>query len=214
MTPDDPSARPADAPAPAAPAAPPVTMPTMPITMAVAPEESAANAADLPRKHFPGELDGDYEEIRRRVELMPAPGSRLRRLMRAIAQSLPFARWRRRVPDSDDRHVAYDGFTDPRYEDKLERDRRYGTVYRVTEARNAYLVRLEIPRRVPSSAIKHAWKLPDEMPAYDYTISLGDNFLAIRAGLRGEAMRRAAYVSASFPSQFLTRIEFAQPVAA
>ena len=186
----------------------------MPITMAVAPEETVANAGDLARKHFPGELEGDYEEILRRVELIRAPGSALRRLARAIVQSLPLARRRRRAPDADDRHVAFDGFTSAGHEDKLERDRRYGTVYRVTEARNAYLVRLEMPRRTPYSALKQAWKLPDEMPAYDYTISLGDDFLAICAGLRGEAIRRAAYVSPSFPSQFLTRIEFAQPVAA
>ncbi|MBF6559328.1 MAG: hypothetical protein IVW56_03475 [Candidatus Binataceae bacterium] len=182
--------------------------------MAIAPEETVANSAGLARKHFPGELEGDYAEIMRRVELIRAPGSALRRLARAIVQSLPLARQRRRAPDSDDRHVAFDGFARAGHEDKLERDRRYGTVYRVTEARNAYLVRLEMPRRTPYSALKQAWKLPDEMPAYDYTISLGDDFLAIRAGLRGEAIRRAAYVSPSFPSQFLTRIEFAQPVAA
>ena len=41
---------------------------------------------------------------------------------------------------------------------------------------------------------------------------LKHNVLAIRARLRGEALRRLAYVSPSFPSGFLTRIEFSQPV--
>jgi hypothetical protein len=30
--------------------------------------------------------------------------------------------------------------------------------------------------------------------------------------VRGDAMRRLSYISASFPSDFLTRIEFDQPV--
>ena len=36
--------------------------------------------------------------------------------------------------------------------------------------------------------------------------------LAVRAGVRGDAMRRLSYISASFPSDFLTRIEFDRPV--
>jgi hypothetical protein len=219
MTSDDPIPEPAATTPKAVPAPPAAPMPqattpapSMPVTMIVAPQEAITNVVELAPKHFPGELDGDFDELLRRVEFAPQEDFWTRRLARTLTQIWPFARQRRLPNRPEDRHVAFDGFTVARHEDKLERDRRYGTVYTVTEARNAYLVRLEMPRRMPYSALKQTWKLPDEMPAYDYTISLGDDFLAIRAGLRGEAMRRAAYVSPSFPSQFLTQIDFARPV--
>jgi hypothetical protein len=50
------------------------------------------------------------------------------------------------------------------------------------------------------------------MPDYEYSLSLAAGVLSIRAGVRGEAYRRLSYVSSSFPSEFLTRIEFAKPV--
>ncbi len=111
------------------------------------------------------------------------------------------------------RKVGFDGFTSDQHDDKLERDRRYGTVYTVMEQANAYLVRLEMPRRIPASSLKRLWNLPDEMPDYDYHIALEDGVLAIKASVRGEALRRLSYISASFPADFLTRIEFGQPVA-
>src|SRR5208282_693278 len=51
-----------------------------------------------------------------------------------------------------ERKVAFDGFEGTMHEDKTERDRRYGTVYTVAEYANAYLVRLEMPRKLPLSS--------------------------------------------------------------
>jgi len=113
---------------------------------------------------------------------------------------------------SSERKVAFDGFMSDLYDEKTERDRRYGTVYTVSEHANAYLVRLEMPRRMPSSSLKRLWNLPDEMPDYDYNISLLDGVLTISASVRGEALRRLCHVSASFPADFTTRIEFSRPV--
>ncbi|HTT76880.1 MAG TPA: hypothetical protein VMF50_13010 [Candidatus Binataceae bacterium] len=140
--------------------------------------------------------------------------------LKPLARHLPFFAIRLRgllgksmAPgSSEDRHVAFDGYRSGQHDDKIERDRRYGTVYTVTEYENAYLVRLELPRRMPSSSLKQVWRLDDARPEYDFTIELSHNVLAIRARLRGEALRRLAYISASFPSGFLTRIEFAKPV--
>ena len=111
-----------------------------------------------------------------------------------------------------DRHVAFDGYRVEQHDDKIERDRRYGTVYTVTEYENAYLVRLELPRKMPSSSLKQVWHLGEAKPEYDFIIELSHNALSIRGRLRGEALRRIAYVSPSFPSGFLTRIEFVEPV--
>src|SRR5216683_7819411 len=113
-----------------------------------------------------------------------------------------------------ERRVAFDGFEGTMHEDKTERDRRYGTVYTVAEYANAYLVRLEMPRKLPQSSLKRLWNLPDEMPDYDYTITLADSVLSINASVRGEALRRLSYVSSSFPADFATRIEFGKPVTA
>ena len=113
-----------------------------------------------------------------------------------------------------ERKVAFDGFDSTMHEDKTERDRRYGTVYTVAEYSNAYLVRLEMPRKLPPSSLKRLWNLPDEMPDYDYNIVLGDNVIAISASVRGEALRRLSYVSSSFPADFTTRIEFGKAVGA
>jgi hypothetical protein len=113
-----------------------------------------------------------------------------------------------------ERKVAFDGFEGTMHEDKTERDRRYGTVYTVGEYANAYLVRLEMPRKLPTSSLKRLWNLPDEMPDYDYNILLGDAVLSINASVRGETLRRLSYVSSSFPADFATRIEFGKPVTA
>jgi len=113
-----------------------------------------------------------------------------------------------------ERKVGFDGFEGTMHEDKTERDRRYGTVYTVAEYANAYLVRLEMPRKLPLSSLKRLWDLPDEMPDYDYNVMLGDNVLSISASVRGETIRRLSYVSSAFPADFTTRIEFRKPVSA
>jgi hypothetical protein len=167
----------------------------------------------LEHKSFPGESEGDFADAIRMVEPGGPAGQRrshrsiwgsLVRLMRLDRLRGPAMR--------QDRHVAFDGFSNPIHDEKLERDRRYGTVYTVIEHANAYLVSIEMPRRIPDSSLKQLWKLPDEMPDYDYTVTLHERVLAVRAGVRGDAMRRLSYISASFPSDFLTRIELDQPV--
>ncbi len=110
------------------------------------------------------------------------------------------------------RKVGFDGYMVDTYGEKVERDRRYGTVYTVSEHANAYLVRLEMPRKLPPSSLKRLWNLPDEMPDYEYSLALTDGVLTLTASVRGEAIRRLCHVSPSFPADFLTRIEFDKPV--
>jgi hypothetical protein len=112
------------------------------------------------------------------------------------------------------RKVAFDGFRSDLFDEKTERDRRYGTVFTVLETANAYLVRLELPRRIPASSLKRLWNLPDEMPDYDYNIALTDSSLLISGNVRGEALRRLSYISPSFPADFTTRIDLGVPVSA
>ncbi len=113
-----------------------------------------------------------------------------------------------------ERRVAFEGFRTDLHDEKTERDRRYGTVYTVSEHVNAYLVRIEMPRRIPASSLKRLWNLPDEMPDYDYTVALGDGVLTVSASVRGETLRRLSGISSAFPPDFTTRIDLASPVAA
>jgi len=178
----------------------------MPLSMTNSPRHASAGEPD--GNAFAGELEADFESVLACLEPPAQQPSFTERVFRR------FSRTRRPPPTSEeDRHVAFDGYRNDQYDDKLERDRRYGTVYTVTEAPNAYLIHLELPRTMPASSLKQMWQLAEATPSYDFTIALTHNVLAIRARLSGEALRRLAYVSASFPSGFLTRIEFAEPVA-
>jgi len=168
----------------------------------------------LEEKRFAGETEGDFEGALRMVE--PGGPAGRRRPHRSIWGSLVRLVGLDRLlgpATRTDRHVAFDGYSNPIHDEKIERDRRYGTVYTVVEHANAYLVSIEMPRQIPASSLKELWKLPDEMPDYDYTVTLHESVLAVRAGVRGDAMRRLSYISASFPSDFLTRVEFDQPVS-
>ncbi|MGH7915838.1 MAG: hypothetical protein ACREQE_00095 [Candidatus Binataceae bacterium] len=177
-----------------------------------------ADIQDLAEKRFAGELDEDFSSVLERVQMRPRRhGSFWREFpsggdARSGRLGSAARRLLRQKQRSDDRHVAFDGFRGNLHDEKIERDRRYGTVYTVSEELNAYLVRLEFPRKLPNSSLKRIWQLGDEMPDYEYSLTLERDALSIRGGVRGERYRRLSYISASFPSEFLTRIQFERPV--
>lgn len=177
--------------------------------MIVRPDSAAgASGSSL----FPGEVEESFESALARLELARAPSSLAARILAGIRKLIPSGADGSRESVLVRRMVAFDGFRNGLFEDKRERDRRYGTVYTVSEKLNGFLVRLEMPRRMPKSSLKQTWELPDEMPDYACTLTLTDNVLSIRASLPDEARRRLSYVSSSFPSDFQTRIEFQTPV--
>jgi hypothetical protein len=195
--------KPPGVPAPPSPPFKPAA--SMPLSMTNSPlSEGASNSEDETKGSV-----GDDEFARAIAGLKPQP-RRNRSLAERLLRGL---RGKSGAPAPDvDRHVAFDGYQGEQHDDKIERDRRYGTVYTVTEYDNAYLVRLELPRKMPSSSLKQVWHLCEAKPEYDFIIELSHNVLSIRGRLHGEALRRLAYVSPSFPSGFLTPIEFAEPV--
>jgi hypothetical protein len=206
-----PVARPSSAPKPQPPAEPFVAKPSLPVSMLSAPDGATRRGETAPKSLFPGELEDDFVTILGRVKAAPHRRPLLVTLV-SLLRALIFGR-ANAIEESfhAERTVAFDGFRTDLHDEKLERDRRYGTVYSVAEESNAFLVRLELPRRVPGSSLKNTWKVHDEMPNYDYTLALYDDVLEVRAGLPDEALRRLSYVSSSFPTQFLTRIEFPKP---
>lgn len=103
--------------------------------------------------------------------------------------------------------VGQDGFRNEHFDDKLERERRYGEVYRVHEDVNGFLIELEFPRKTPKSGIKEEMGIPDEMPDYDYDLRLENGFFVVKGKVTDPALRKAAAVSSAFPPDFTTNIK-------
>jgi ferredoxin len=109
--------------------------------------------------------------------------------------------------------VAIDGFRGGNFEEKMERERRYGEVYSLEDMGNGYLLRLEFPRRVPPSALKEELGVADAMPPYDYDLKLEGSTLVVRGNVTDENVRKVAAVSPAFPPDFTTRVSLPSPVS-
>ena len=108
--------------------------------------------------------------------------------------------------------VAFDGFYDGRFEEKRERQRRYGEVYRLEDLGHGYLLRFEFPRRVPASSVKEDLRIADDMPDYDYQLALSNGSLVVRGRVTDPRVRKVASGAPSFPPDFTTRIDLGVPV--
>lgn len=159
---------------------------------------------------FLGLMLGTLETIwRMRESFRGAPAEDV--LYRAAAYGLPLAPLAAPIvnlagPPEAQGGVGQDGFTDARFEDKIERERRYGEVYRVRENLNGCMVEFEFPRIVPPSAIKEELGVGDTMPEYDYTIAVSGNQLTVKGKVTDEKVRRIAAVSPAFPPDFTTNV--------
>ncbi|MCS6926688.1 MAG: hypothetical protein NZ578_12380, partial [Candidatus Binatia bacterium] len=109
--------------------------------------------------------------------------------------------------------IAVEGYYSPEFDEKTERARRYGEVYTVEEFGNAYLIRMELPRRVPVSAAKRELGIGDDMPDYEYDLSLNDGTFVIKGKLTDPQIRKLAAVSPAFPPDFTKQIELGAPAA-
>src|SRR5262249_61707398 len=70
--------------------------------------------------------------------------------------------------------VGFDGFSGGRevFDDKLERERRYGSVYRLEDRHDAYILRVEFPRGLPPATPADDARRARDMPDYEYELSL------------------------------------------
>lgn len=125
-----------------------------------------------------------------------------------------FAPFTRRLKRHDVKgSIAVDGFHGGDFDDKTERERRYGEVYTLEQRPNGYLLHLEFPRRVPNSGQKEEMGIPDEMPDYDYELSLENQVFVVRASVPDLTIRKLAGVSPAFPPDFTTHVELPGPVS-
>jgi ferredoxin len=123
---------------------------------------------------------------------------------------LPLTRALHRVDQQGS--IPIDGFHGGTFEEKIERERRYGEVYSLQEKGNGFLLRVEFPRRVPQSALKDEMGIPDEMPDYDYDLSLRNGYFVVKGRVVDTNLRKLAAVSPAFPPDFTTNVELPSPV--
>jgi ferredoxin len=110
--------------------------------------------------------------------------------------------------------VGFDGFRGgpQHFDDKVERARRYGEVFRLEDRSDAYVFRLEFPRRVPPSSLGATLGLPEHMPDYDYDLALENGTFVVHARVIDPKVRRITGAAPAFPSEFTTRVPLAEPV--
>jgi len=104
--------------------------------------------------------------------------------------------------------VGFEGYyeTDGAYDEKTERERRYGEIYAFEERPSGYLLRLELPRQIPPSGVKEELGLGDEMPDYDLDLSLANGWFQVHGKVVDERLRTVAATAPAFPPDFTTRI--------
>jgi len=148
-------------------------------------------------------------------QFRPAGEIRYRASMYGMALGLALAPLLRRLAPGQKEErgtVGVDGFHSGEFEEKIERDRRYGAVYALREFANGALLRMELPRRVPPSSQKRALGIPDEMPDYQIGLMLENGYLVVKGKLPDPTLRKIAAVSPAFPPDFTTRIRLPRPV--
>jgi ferredoxin len=109
-------------------------------------------------------------------------------------------------------HVGYDGFKGGNFDERLERDRRYGDVYRVEDLGRAYLLQLEFPRLLPPTGLKDELGLPDVMPDYDFELALVNGSFVVRGRVIDPRVRKLTAVAAAFPPEFTTQVDLEKGV--
>ena len=116
-----------------------------------------------------------------------------------------------RTPDTGGQPI--EGYYTSEFDEKTERARRYGERYAVKEYGNAYVLRMELPRRIPVSAAKREMGIGDEMPDYDYDLSLKSGNFFVKGSVADPDVRKLAAVSSAFPPDFNKRIDVSKSIA-
>jgi hypothetical protein len=111
--------------------------------------------------------------------------------------------------------VGFDGFYqgDEHFDDKIERARRYGEVYKLDERDDAYLLRLEFPRVVPPTSLGVQLGLPREMPDYEYDLAVHGRHFVVHGRMGDAQVRKITGVAPAFPPDFTTRIPLDEAVS-
>jgi ferredoxin len=119
---------------------------------------------------------------------------------------------RRSAGRTDESREAFEGYYDTAgsFDEKRERERRYGEVFTIAERPAGYLFRLELPRRIPPSGVKTELGLGDEMPDYALTLTLENASLLVHGKVVDPRLRTVAATAPAFPPDFTTRVPLSE----
>ena len=119
---------------------------------------------------------------------------------------------RRAHVHTEENREAFEGYygVSTAFDDKRERERRYGEVYTIEERPSGWLFRMELPRRIPPSGVKQELGLGDEMPDYDLTLTLEGSVFVVHGKVVDPRLRTIAATAPAFPPDFTTRIPLAE----
>ena len=113
----------------------------------------------------------------------------------------------RLIPEHHSGHVPVDGFYAGEFEEKRERERRYGQVYTVTEFDRGYHISFELPRTVPPSGVKEELVVGDEMPDYELGVEVGGSSVTVKGSVVDPRLRAICGVSSAFPADFKADVD-------
>jgi len=97
-------------------------------------------------------------------------------------------------------------------EDVVERDRRYGRDYTIEEREGHVFVAYNFPTKVPAVQNRFKFGLPEKMPLYRSHVQLTGKTLLVAGWLTEPKVRSLCHTSKSFPSQFITTLDFTQDI--
>jgi NAD-dependent dihydropyrimidine dehydrogenase PreA subunit len=109
--------------------------------------------------------------------------------------------------------IPVEGFYSKGFVAKRERERRYGNIYTVEDYGGAFLMRMEFPRWLPEIGVKSREQLSDEMPDYDYDLSLQDGQLIVKGKCTDEKVRMISSSVGAFPPEFTSIIPFRERIS-
>mgnify|MGYP001213450952 CR=1 FL=1 len=89
-------------------------------------------------------------------------------------------------------------------EDTVERDRRYGRDWTVSEEKGYVRVRLNLPTRVPAVRDRFRYGMEETMPEYATHVYMNGSTLSVTAWVKDPKIRALTHTSRSFPGQFTT----------
>ncbi|MGZ8466183.1 MAG: YfhL family 4Fe-4S dicluster ferredoxin [Candidatus Binatia bacterium] len=108
--------------------------------------------------------------------------------------------------------IPVEGFYSKGFVAKRERERRYGNIYTVEDCGGAFLMRMEFPRWLPEIGVESREQLSDEMPDYDYDLSLQDGQLIVKGKCTDEKVRKISSSVGAFPPEFTSIIPFRERI--
>jgi hypothetical protein len=100
-------------------------------------------------------------------------------------------------------------------EDRSERERRYGRLYSLQEIHGGFVLRVELPRTLPSQELLCMYGFSLDAPEYECGVLLmPPDTASVRARLQDPRLRLLGGKLNSFPSGFRLDYRFPRPVSA